>query len=47
MSKVTDKDIIDRDDANVSDETIINRDDSDLSDEEVLNLPYNMWMRKN
>jgi len=46
MTKPTDKEILDRDDAHVSDETIINRDDSDMSDEEVLNFPYDEWRKK-
>jgi len=42
----SEKEIEDRDDADVTDETIINRDDSDMSDKEVNNFPFSEWRKK-
>jgi len=40
------KEIEDRDDADVTDQTTIDRDDSDLSDKQVNNFPFSEWRKK-
>ena len=49
MTKVKDKDILDRDDTWVNDDFIVKHDNSWMKDKDVLDFPYNNWkdgMRK-
>lgn len=46
MTKLTDKDILARDDKHVDDTKIIKKDDSWMNDDDVLNIKFDTWRRK-
>ena len=46
MTKVTDKDILKRDDKHVDDRKVIDKDDSWMDDHDALNIKFDTWRRK-
>jgi len=46
MTRITDREVLARDDKHVDDRKVIDKDDSWMDDHDVLNIKFDTWKRK-